>query len=72
MYWRMSLMDDPGRYHLLLHLEGGPSMHGWWNNEDTAERMFRSWIGTRGRPGARITLTDTIDGRVIHSWSAEA
>ncbi|MFB7244671.1 hypothetical protein ACFCYX_19685 [Streptomyces populi] len=71
-YWKMSPMDDPGRYHLLLSVKGRPAMHGWWKTEPAALEQYRGWIGTWGRPGARVELVDTADGRVIHSWSEEA
>jgi hypothetical protein len=64
----MAGMDTPARYHLLLTLAGQPSMHGWWRSEATARRKFRAWIGERGRPGVRITLTDTETGRVLDAW----
>jgi hypothetical protein len=40
----------PGRYHLLLTVNGRPAMHGWWNNEMIARTQFRAWEGERGRP----------------------
>ncbi|MFJ7963105.1 hypothetical protein [Streptomyces sp. NPDC096324] len=65
-------MNDPGRYHLLLAVEGRPAMHGWWNEQATAERKFRSWIGECGSmPGAHITLVDEVEERVIHRWPDE-
>jgi hypothetical protein len=61
------------RYHLTLTLGGRPAMQGWWGSETVARRQFSSWIGERGSmPGVRITLVDTVDGRVIHSWPDEA
>ncbi|MEU3957578.1 hypothetical protein AB0F45_35715, partial [Streptomyces achromogenes] len=45
-------MSGPGRYHLLLTMDGRPVQHGWWNREETARDKFRRWIGERGgRPG---------------------
>lgn len=65
-------MTDPERYHLALSVAGRPSMHGWWASEATARARFRDWIGERGSmPGARITLVDTVAGRVVHSWPDE-
>jgi hypothetical protein len=64
-------MNDPGRYHLLLSLKGHPTMHGWWDNEITANRMFRSWIGERGQPGARITLVDEETGLLLTEWAGQ-
>ena len=72
MYWRMSPMDDPGRYHLLLTLKGRPSMHGWWDDKVAAGGQFTDWIGSWGQPGATVLLVDTADGTVIHSWPDEA
>lgn len=63
------LMTD--RYHLLLALDSRPAMHGWWNAEPTARRQYGVWIGERGRPGARITLTDTVDGTTLAVWPDE-
>ncbi len=59
-------MTSPGRYHLLLTVDGWPMMHGWWDDEATARRQFVAWIGERGSmPGARITLTDTETGEEL-------
>lgn len=63
----------PGRYHLLLALNGRPSMQGWWSKEKTARDRFRAWIGERGSmPGARITLVDEEEQRVLASWPDDA
>lgn len=61
----------PGRYHLLLAVDGRPAMHGWWNSEATARRQFRQVVGQHGRPGARITLTDDETGTELTSWQDE-
>ncbi|WP_369265227.1 hypothetical protein [Streptomyces sp. R35] len=58
------------RYHLTL--DGRSAMHGWWGREATARHQFASWIGERGRPGARIVLVDEQEHRVLASWSDEA
>lgn len=69
----MAGMDAPARYHLLLTLDGGPAMHGWWASEVTARRQFRGWIGERGSmPGVRITLVDEETGLLLESWPTEA
>lgn len=60
---------DPQRYHLVLTLDCRPAMHGWWGSEATARRRFSAWIGERGSmPGARITLTDEKEQRVLAAW----
>lgn len=60
---------DPQRYHLLLAIDGRPTMHGWWGNRATADRKFSSWIGDYGSTdGARITLTDETDGQQLAAW----
>lgn len=64
-------MDDPGRYHLTLTLDGRPSLHGWWAAEATARGQITVWVRKWGVQGSRITLTDTADGAVIHSWPDE-
>ncbi|MFJ6061625.1 hypothetical protein ACIQHU_01150 [Streptomyces tendae] len=58
----------PERYHLVLLLDGLPTMHGWWADEDVARRKFASWVGAYGRDGARITLTDEETGAVLTEW----
>jgi hypothetical protein len=65
---RMSRTTDPGRYHLLLSLNGRPAMHGWWDDEATARRQCTGWIGARGRPGARITLVNEETGTLLAEW----
>ncbi|WP_326790545.1 hypothetical protein [Streptomyces sp. NBC_00151] len=61
-------MTDLGRYHLLLSLDGRPTMHGWWKSEATARKQCTGWIGERGRPGARITLIDEAAGTLLTEW----
>ncbi|MFD7185469.1 hypothetical protein ACFV90_36605 [Streptomyces sp. NPDC059904] len=61
------------RYHLTLATtENGTVMNGWWSSRVTAERKFRSWIGSYSvMPGARITLTERLDNeteQVLQSW----
>lgn len=65
-------MTCPGRYHLLLTIDGRPAQHGWWDDEATARRKVTAWIGERGRPGVRITLTDEETGTVLTTWPEEA
>ncbi|MFF1401264.1 hypothetical protein ACFVZD_47205 [Streptomyces sp. NPDC058287] len=37
----------------------GPVMNGWWSSRATAERKYRSWIGSYGSmPGACFTLVE--------------
>jgi hypothetical protein len=63
---------DAQRYHLTLSTGGLPAMHGWWGSEKTARRQYASWIGERGSlPGARITLVDEQEQRVLASWPDE-
>lgn len=65
-------MDDQ-RYHLTLFTGGRPVMHGWWGDLPTAERKYTRWIGEHGGvDGARITLVDEEEARVLKSWPAEA
>lgn len=60
---------DVGRYRLTLYSGDRPVMHGWWDELRTAERKFTRWIGEHGSvDGARVTLVDTDDGRVLKSW----
>lgn len=61
-------MDDQ-RYHLTLTTEGKPVMHGWWGDLATAKRKYRSWIGEHSNvDGARVTLIDEQEQRVLASW----
>lgn len=61
------------RYHLTLHADGRPIMHGWWSDRATADRKFRTWIGEHGNvDGARVTLVDEETGQVIHRWPETA
>jgi hypothetical protein len=63
-------MDDQ-RYHLTLATPAnGTVMYGWWSSRVTAERKFRSWIGSYSvMPGAHITLTGRLDDEtVLQSW----
>ncbi|MFF4346842.1 hypothetical protein [Streptomyces sp. NPDC001530] len=60
------------RYHLTLTTNGQPVMHGWWADLATAERKFTSWIGEHGSvAGARVTLVDEAEARVLKSWPTE-
>ncbi|MFH9663623.1 hypothetical protein ACH4NF_35730 [Streptomyces sp. NPDC017248] len=62
-------MTGPGRYHLLLTMDGRPVQHGWWNREEIARDKFRRWIGERGgRPGTRVILLDEETGAVLADW----
>ncbi|MFC9460007.1 hypothetical protein ACFWN5_03575 [Streptomyces sp. NPDC058430] len=65
-------MADLDRYRVTLTTGGAVVMQGAWSNLETSERKFRSWIGSYGSmPGARITLTDRLDGKaeqVLQSW----
>ncbi|CAL9598328.1 hypothetical protein [Streptomyces sp. enrichment culture] len=58
----------PERYHLVLLLDGRPTMHGWWADEAVARRKVASWIGAYGQAGARVTLTDEETGTVLTEW----
>lgn len=61
----------PGRYHLLLAVDGRPVLHGWWDAEGSARDQFRRLVGSQGRPGVRITLTDESTGKTLTSWPEE-
>ncbi|MFF9240124.1 hypothetical protein ACF1AL_14995 [Streptomyces sp. NPDC014801] len=65
--------DNPraGRYHLLLAVDGRPALHGWWNSETTARGQFRQIVGSHGRDGARVTLTDEETGTALTTWPGE-
>ncbi|MFF9624306.1 hypothetical protein [Streptomyces griseosporeus] len=64
-------MTSPGRYHLLLTVDGWPAQHGWWDSEPVARDKVKQWIGAWGRPGARITLTDEETGCTLTTWPDE-
>ncbi|AYD81672.1 hypothetical protein SEA_KROMP_71 [Streptomyces phage Kromp] len=59
---------DPQRYHLVLLLDGRPTMRGWWADEAVARGKFTAWVGAYGKDGARITLTDEETGTVLTEW----
>ncbi|CAL9676493.1 hypothetical protein [Streptomyces sp. enrichment culture] len=62
-------MSGPGRYHLLLTMDGRPVQHGWWSREETARDKFRRWIGERGGTlGTRVVLLDEETGAVLADW----
>ncbi|WP_435643898.1 hypothetical protein ACR9VJ_26585 [Streptomyces sp. H49] len=60
----MTSIPAPGRYRLLLTADGWPVARGWWWSEATARRKMAGWIGSWGRSGAAITLTDEETGVV--------
>jgi hypothetical protein len=66
------LVDDAGRYHLTLALDGRWVMDGWWWRESTAVDQFRGIVGKHGRPGARVVLVDTETGEQLASWIGES
>lgn len=55
----------PERYHLVLLLDGQPTMHGWWEEEAVAQARFTAWVRAYGRGRARITLTDEETGETL-------
>ncbi|MFG3046284.1 hypothetical protein ACGFZR_15310 [Streptomyces sp. NPDC048241] len=61
-------MTHPGRFHLLLTLDGQPVAHGWWNNETVARRKYTQTVGQYGRAGAHVTLTDETSGQLLTEW----
>ncbi|MGV9352264.1 hypothetical protein [Streptomyces misionensis] len=67
----MTSIPSPGRYHLLLSVDGRPVAHGWWWSEATARRKLAGWIGSWGRPGAHIVLTDEEAGEQLAVWPDE-
>ncbi|MFJ8146020.1 hypothetical protein ACIQ6R_13200 [Streptomyces sp. NPDC096048] len=56
------------RYHLVLLLDGQPTMHGWWADETVARRKFTAWVGAYGQAGAHVTLTDEETGARLTEW----
>jgi hypothetical protein len=61
--------EGPGRYHLLLSIDGRPTQHGWWGSEAVARRKLSRWIGEYGsKPDAQITLTDEEAGEQLAVW----
>lgn len=62
-------MDGPGRFHLTLTTGARPVMHGWWDDRATADRKHAAWKREHGSvDGARITLVDEVEARVLKSW----
>jgi hypothetical protein len=52
----------------------GPCVTGWWADEATADRKWRSWVGTHGsHPTACIRLAEqTAAGPVpVKTWTRE-
>jgi hypothetical protein len=64
-------VDDEGRYRLTLTMDGTRTMRGWWADETAARGQIPVWVRDWGVEGAVITLVDTADGTVIHSWPDE-
>ncbi|MFD3495873.1 hypothetical protein ACFWWB_35840 [Streptomyces sp. NPDC058690] len=62
------MSDQPGRYRVTLVVDGRTVASGWWDSAETAARRFTRWIGERGSPGARITLVDTGEDRMLQAW----
>ena len=59
------------RYRLTLSAGARPVMHGWWADLATAERKYTRWIGEHGSvDGARITLADEEEQRLLKTWPA--
>ncbi|RPE38994.1 hypothetical protein EDD90_1944 [Streptomyces sp. Ag109_O5-1] len=62
----------PEGFHLVLSIDSGPIMHGWWVSEVTAREKFSAWVDERGSmPRARVTLADEETGAVLTSWPEE-
>ncbi|MFD5659404.1 hypothetical protein [Streptomyces hirsutus] len=57
-----------GRYHLVLSVDGRPTMHGWWGSAPVARRKLASWIGAYSRDGARLRLADEERGETLATW----
>jgi len=57
------------RYQVTVYRDGRPVVRGWWGSLATAERKYAGWIGQH--EGARVVLTDELEGRVIHRWPDE-
>ncbi|MER6274314.1 hypothetical protein [Streptomyces sp900105755] len=65
-------MSESGQRHLILVVDGQPTMHGWWAEEKTVREKFASWVGERRKiPGARITLADEMTGQELVIWPQE-
>lgn len=55
-----------GRFLVALTTRGRPVVRGWWADEATARHKYVAWIGEYGSlPGARVTLTDEVDGSTV-------
>ncbi|MEU8976073.1 hypothetical protein AB0D11_44050 [Streptomyces monashensis] len=60
---------DPGRFHLILTVDGEPRMHSWWDDKVTSRRKFRSWVDEYGSlVGAHIVLVDKEEGAALAVW----
>ncbi|MPY48770.1 hypothetical protein [Streptomyces acidicola] len=57
--------SPPERFHLTMASAGHPTMHGWWPREATARHKFATWVGSWGKPGARVTLADVETGTML-------
>lgn len=66
--------EDPhDRFHLTLDTGDWPCMQGWWADRRTADRKFQEWKREHGSVvGARITLVDEREERVLKSWPDDA
>ncbi|WP_051877052.1 hypothetical protein [Streptomyces natalensis] len=70
----MTSDSQPGRYRVTLRFtadDNGPAASGYWTDPHTAQRAYRSWIGTHGSTTVRIQLTEQTARRslVLASWT---
>jgi hypothetical protein len=65
-------VSGPERFHLTLTASGHSVAHGWWPDEAVSRAKFIRWIGEYGTiPGARLTLVDEAEARLVAAWPDE-
>ncbi|MGV9427111.1 hypothetical protein ACWDO7_22845 [Streptomyces sp. NPDC003656] len=68
----MTSNPPPARYHLLLAIDGRPTLHGWWDDETVAHGKHTELVSEHGRPGVHVTLTDEDNGDTLATWPEPA